>query len=58
MQNPSLQRPPPPPSQSVQEIQQLVQMARHVGPVTPAKANTTGERAHGQWHRGCVAELV
>lgn len=34
-QNPSLQRPPPPPTQSVEEIQRLVQMARTVGPVQP-----------------------
>jgi hypothetical protein len=36
LQNPNLQRPPPPPTQSVEEIQRLVQMARSVGPVQPS----------------------
>jgi len=40
LQNPSLQRPPPPPTQSVEEIQGLVQMARTVGPVQPHTIDT------------------
>jgi hypothetical protein len=39
-QNPNLQRPPPPPTQSVEEIQRLVQMARTVGPVQPSSIDT------------------
>lgn len=33
LQNPAMQQPPTQPTQSVEEIQRLVQMARTVGPV-------------------------
>lgn len=39
-QNPNLQRAPAPPTQSVEEIQRLVQMARTVGPVQPNVIDT------------------
>ncbi len=44
LQNPNLQRPPPPPTQSVEEIQRLVQMARTVGPVQPHVTDTGARR--------------
>lgn len=44
MQNPNLQRPPPPPTQSVEEIQQLVQMARSVGPMQPSVVDAGQQR--------------
>jgi hypothetical protein len=69
-QNPNLQRPPPPPTQSVEEIQRLVQMARTVGPVQPSSIDT-GEHQDtphapasstlhifGQFTRQCSASRV